>query len=197
MPEIAANPSRPLTRNALDNPPRNYYVMQGSLHKRTVTMKPAMMLLIGSILPLAGLVPAGHTQPRDAARPRIDVLEMTAVPDGNYRVNLQAGGTERLVNIKVKDNAARCVNSSDPGLKGLEGKFELIGNGVFRVVFQNQDYTASQWWVFRTDRSATVKEVPDRGEKERAIPVPDERIEQPKESGRFTRPQDDDAAQRR
>ena len=142
------------------------------------------------------LAPVARGQSSPAPKAELDVLEMKSVPDGNYRVNLQAGGTERLVNIKVKDNSARCVNSSDPRLKGLEGKFELIGNGVFRVVLQNKEYAASQWWLFRTDGSATVKEVPDRGEKERAIRVPDERLEPPDESSGFIRPQAE-AGQRR
>jgi len=108
-------------------------------------------------------------------------LEMKSVPDGHFLVNLQGAGRERLVNIEVKDNAAKCVNSDDAPLKGLQGKFQLIGNGVFVIFFQNENHRASQYWLFRNDGSAAVKEVPDRGEKQTAIPVASDSLDLPKQ----------------
>jgi hypothetical protein len=72
------------------------------------------------------------------------------------------------------------VNSNDARLKGLQGKFQLIGNGVFLIFFQNQNHRASQYWLFRNDGSAVVKEVPDRGEKQTALPATSDSIELPK-----------------
>ena len=105
---------------------------------------------------------------------------MKSVPDGHFLVNLQGEGKTRLVNIEVRDNAAKCVNSNDAQLKGLQGKFQLIGNGVFLIFFQNENHRASQYWLFRQDGSAAVKEVPDRGEKQTAVPVKDGSMEAPK-----------------
>ena len=110
------------------------------------------------------------------------VLEMKSVPDGHFLVNLQTDGKDRLVNIEVKDNAAKCVNSNDTRLKELQGRFQLIGNGVFVIFFQNENHRASQHWLFRQDGTAAVKEVPDRGERQTAMPVKDESLETPKKS---------------
>ena len=90
-------------------------------------------------------------------------------------------GQERLLNIRVKDNTARCVNSSDPRLKGLQGRFELVGNGVFVIFFRNENHRATQYWLFRQDGSAAVKEVPDRGERQKAGPVKDDSPKAPNE----------------
>jgi hypothetical protein len=65
-------------------------------------------------------------------------------------------------------------------LKGLKGEFQLIGNGVFIVSLHNNNHRASQFWLFRPDGTATVKEVPDRGEKQLAQPVASTSIEPPK-----------------
>lgn len=121
--------------------------------------------------------PADGNQPKP---PRLEVLRMKVVPDGNFLVNLQLNGQEHRLDFKVTGNLARCVNSTTERFKGLEGRFQLIGNGVFLVCFQNENHRASQFWVFREEGSAAVKEVPDRGEKQFAIPVENDSIEQPK-----------------
>jgi hypothetical protein len=54
---------------------------------------------------------------------------------------------------------------------------------VFVIFFQNENHRASQYWLFRNDGTAVVKEVPDRGEKQTAIPVATDSLEQPKKSG--------------
>ena len=151
-------------------------------------MKTIEVLLIGLAMSAAFVSEMGCSrsdsgQQREAKKvttPRADVLEMKFVPDGHFLVNLQIAGSERLLNFHVQDNGARCVNSSDPRFKGLQGKFQLIGNGVFLIVFQNPNRTASQFWLFRTDGSAAIKEVPDRGEQQSAIPVADDSLELPK-----------------
>jgi hypothetical protein len=146
-------------------------------------MKTIRPFLIGMILCAASLsdVCLGQTRSAsDVRAPEVKVLEMKSVPDGHFLVNLQGDGRDRLVNVEVKDNAARCVNSNDAQLKGMQGKFQLIGNGVFQIFFQNENHRASQYWLFRNDGSAVVKEVPDRGEKQTAVPVKDESLEAPK-----------------
>lgn len=151
-------------------------------------MKTAISSLLGCTLLAAFLSSTGWTQERGGAKPSLDVLAMQSVPDGHYLLNLMSSGAERLLNIHVKGNVATCVNSTDPELKGLQGRFELFGNGVFTIVLRNQKHTASQWWLFRPDGSASVKEVPDRGEKQRAVPVPNDSIEPPKNGSRAANP---------
>jgi len=107
---------------------------------------------------------------------------MKSVPDGHFLLNLQLENQNRLLNVEVKNNEAKCVNSREARLKGLQGKFQLIGNGVFLIFFQNENHRASQFWVFRTDGSATIKEVPDRGEKQTALPVENDSLETPKKN---------------
>ena len=146
-------------------------------------MKTTRPFLIGMILCAATLSDACRGQTRSASdvrAPEAKVLEMKSVPDGHFLANLQGDGRDRLVNVEVKDNAAKCVNSNDALLKGMRGKFQLIGNGVFLIFFQNEHHRASQYWLFRQDGTAAVKEVPDRGEKQTAVLVKDESLEAPK-----------------
>jgi hypothetical protein len=146
-------------------------------------MKTRVESLIGLVLTvgIAGCI----SQLRAAEDPSVveaRVLNMRSVPDGHFLASLQLEGRERLLNIRVKDNTARCVNSSDPRLKGLQGRFELVGNGVFVIFFRNENHRATQYWLFRQDGSAAVKEVPDRGEKQKAVPVKDDSLEAPNEN---------------
>ncbi len=146
-------------------------------------MQTTRPILIGMILCAASLSDACLGQTRSAGDVRaseLSVLEMKSVPDGHFLVKLQGDGKNRLVNIEVKDNAAKCVNSDDGKLKGLQGKFQLIGNGVFVIFFQNENHRASQYWLFQNDGTAVVKEVPDRGEKQAAIPVATDSLDLPK-----------------
>lgn len=106
-------------------------------------------------------------------------LDMKAVPDGNFRVVLQIRGRERTLTFESRDNVARCIRSDDPRLEGLHGTFELIGNGVFLISLQNENYRATQYWLFREDGNAVVKEIPDRGEKQTAIRLTGERLDAP------------------
>jgi hypothetical protein len=106
---------------------------------------------------------------------------MRSVPAGHYLLTLQIDGQEQQAKGEIKNGSAKCVKSSAPRLNGMEGKFEPIGNGVFMISFRNESgHRASQFWVFRTDGTATVKEVPDRGQKQTALPVPDDSLQPPK-----------------
>ena len=119
---------------------------------------------------------------KDTTRSTLNVLEMKSVPAGHYYVNFRFDGEDRHLNIKVNDGKAECVNTSDLRLKGLKGEFQLIGNGVFLVSLHNNNHRASQFWLFRPDGTAAVKEVPDRGENQLAQPVASSSIEPPKKT---------------
>ena len=120
---------------------------------------------------------------KDTTPPALNVIEMKSVPAGHYYVNFRFDGEDRHLNIKVSDGKAECVNTSDLRLKGLKGEFQLIGNGVFIVSLHNNNHRASQFWLFRPDGTAAVKEVPDRGENQLAQPVASSSIEPPKKTG--------------
>lgn len=86
------------------------------------------------------------------------------------------------MNVSVKDAKATCVRSSDPGLKGMEGAIQVRKGGVFLIRFHNQQATMSQVWIFREDGTAGVRELPDAGELQSAVPVKDDSLTPPKKA---------------
>jgi hypothetical protein len=114
--------------------------------------------------------------PSGAKKPKVlNPEEMNSVPDSRFRVNLQIGDEEPVLTLEVSDGQAVCVSSSIPRFKGLQGEFQPVRNGVFRVFLQNENYRASQIWIFRADGTAAIREVPDRGENQSAVPIPDDK----------------------
>ena len=102
----------------------------------------------------------------EANKASLDVLKMQEVPSGFYDVQLQLAGKDQSVKLVIKGNRAAFVKTTSDKLEGLSGGFELIGNGVFLARLAGKDHRASQWWIFHTDGTATVREIPDRGEKQ-------------------------------
>jgi hypothetical protein len=146
-------------------------------------MKTTKRLLIGLLTCAAFACEISYGQSRDAKKTKpllANVLELKSVPDGHFLVNLELGGEERVLNFEVRDNMAKCVKASEARLKGLQGKFQLIQNGVFQIFLQGENFRASQIWIFRKDGSAAIREVPDRGEQQNALPVDNESLERPK-----------------
>ena len=105
------------------------------------------------------------TQPLNAAE-SLDVLKMTEIPPGSYDVQLQYEGTPATVKLNINGNRATFVESSLSKLEGMSGNFELLGNGVFLAFLRSKAGGATQIWVFKPDGTATIKEIPDRGEKQ-------------------------------
>jgi len=105
---------------------------------------------------------------------QLDVLEMQRIPQGVYEVQLQLERHDYTVRLGIKDNRAVFVRSSADKFDGFAGEFELIGNGVFLARMAGENHRATQWWIFHPDGTASVKEVPDRGEKQVAKLVRDE-----------------------
>ena len=112
---------------------------------------------------------------------KTDVMKMTAIPDGNYFVALQIEGEGPVhrLNLECKDGKLKCVNTDEPRLADWKGRSMSIGNGVFMVQMAGGGVMATQFWVFRPDGTAAVKEVPDRGEKQNAVPVKGTGLEKP------------------
>ena len=139
-----------------------------------------MQFVTGLLTCLGLTATVGYMQQSAAEKSGSGVLEMTSIPDGFYRANLRIDGQDRIANFEIRNHAVKCVNADYPKLKSLRGKFQLVGNGVFFVVLQNEQYQAGQHWVFHQDGSATLKEVPDRGEVQRAVRVKDDSLDLPK-----------------
>jgi hypothetical protein len=101
-----------------------------------------------------------------------DVTKIVQFPPGNYLCNLLIHGKEQKLNFEVKGDELVCVNATEKGMIGLRGKHQLLGgNGVFQVQLRGGAFGATQFWVFNKDGSITIKEIPDRGEKQRGVPV--------------------------
>jgi len=124
------------------------------------------LLIIATLL--WSLYCTGFSRADAAEKATLDVLKMQEIPAGSYDVQLQYEGKNETVKLSIKNNRATFVKSSSSKLEGLSGGFELIGNGVFFARLSCKAGGASQWWVFHPDGSATVKEIPDRGEKQTA-----------------------------
>src|SRR5262249_19880518 len=111
---------------------------------------------------------------------KVNPADLRSVPNGNYLVTLEIDGQAKRVNLKVEGDKATCVNSSDPSLKDIQGRFQSRGNGQFMAFLQGANFRGSQLWIFRKDGTAAIREVPDRGEQQSAVPVSSDSIEPPK-----------------
>jgi hypothetical protein len=117
------------------------------------------------------------------AEKKLDVESLEAVPDGNYLVTLELNGKQERMNFKIEKNRARCMNSTDPNWKGAQGqfmRFQQGGAGMFEGRFRLRQGGATQLWIFRPDGIAAIREAPDRGEIQSAVPVKGDSIEPPK-----------------
>ena len=113
---------------------------------------------------------------------KLDVSQLREVPEGNYLVTLELNGKQERLNVKVEGNKAKCVNSSDASLKNIEGQFQQLQQpGVFGARFRTRNGVMSQIWIFRSDGAAAIRESPDRGEQQSAVPITGNSVEPPKE----------------
>jgi hypothetical protein len=116
-----------------------------------------------------------------AAATALDISQLKSVPEKNYLVTLELNGKQERLNVKVEGNKAKVINSSDQALKAAEGQFQPHPRqpGVFAVTFQTKQGAMTQIWIFRPDGSAAVRENPDRGEQQSAVPVTGDSIDLP------------------
>jgi hypothetical protein len=98
----------------------------------------------------------------------LDVLKMKVIPEGVYDVQLQLSGRNQTVTLEIKNNQAEFGGATGSKLLGLRGEFDFIGNGVFLARLAGDNHRATQYWIFHPDGTASVKEIPDRGEKQTA-----------------------------
>jgi hypothetical protein len=93
-------------------------------------------------------------------------------PDGFYAVNPEWFGKKQNLEIHVKDNEAKVIQSTDPSMADMNATFRADDDGAFHIFFQGKDNRGgSQHWLPQGDGSFIIKEVPDRGEQQKAIPI--------------------------
>jgi hypothetical protein len=129
---------------------------------------PRLPVLLSLLLSLAATLPAQESKPAP-----LDVLTLAAVPNGTYRVTLelkQLDGTAAAVELAARDGSLASTTETER-FGRIQGRTAFIGNGVFMVQLKGKGYLATQYWVFRPDGTASIKEIPDRGEKQSAVPV--------------------------
>jgi hypothetical protein len=109
---------------------------------------------------------------------------VTQMPDGNYLLTVELNGEQQRLNLKIQGGRGKCMKASDPSLANVEGqfqkpdpKFQLPPNS-FLARFRNG--LGSQLWIARPDGSFAVREAPDRGEQQSAVPVKGDSLEVPK-----------------
>jgi hypothetical protein len=95
------------------------------------------------------------------------------VPDGEYLVNLEWWNQKQTIWMKVESGVAEVIKSSDPKLDGTTGTFQPLDDGGLYIFLKNdQESFGGQIWRLQGDGSFEIKEIPDRGEEQRAILAP-------------------------
>lgn len=134
----------------------------------------ALLLLTGFVNKDAFTVSAAAEGP-SAAAPKLDVLAMKVMPARRYETTLelkQLDGKSVTVELEVKGDEL-ISPALDGRLGQVRGRMMFIGNGVFMVQLTGTGYRATQHWVFHPDGTASILEIPDRGEKQTAKPLPE------------------------
>lgn len=142
-------------------------------------MNPAMRVL-ALVLVVPILFTATPSIGQAVVNRAISLADLKSVPNGNYLVTLEVEGKVRRLNLQIQGNRAKCVDSSDPKLKSIQGEFQFQENGVFVARLRGGDFGSSQIWIFRGDGAAAIREVPDRGEQQSAVAVNGTSIDSPK-----------------
>lgn len=120
---------------------------------------------VGDDPPLARSVP-----PQDR---KSNVPDLVKMPDGDYAVNLEWWGKKQALTIHIHNNKAEVIETNDPLLADMKATFQKGDEGVFHIFFKTKNGEGgSQYWIPQPDGSFIIKEVPDRGEKQRATPLP-------------------------
>ena len=115
---------------------------------------------------------------------------MTSIPEKNFLVKLELDGKELLLNLEVKNTTARCVNSSDPEFKAMQGSIRRTQNGVFLVRAQERipgvesALDLSKGWQCRDQRSSRTAVNSRAPCQSRAIPCNLRRNPEPAKPGR-------------
>lgn len=132
-------------------------------------LKPILLGLVALIF-ILGANCIGRFQGQQPPKPAL-APQMQEILAGSYDVQMQFAGQDQTVQLAITNNRAAFVKTSSEKLDGLSGQFELIGNGVFMARLAGKNHRATQWWIFNPDGTVTIKEIPDRGEKQMARPT--------------------------
>lgn len=128
------------------------------------------MAPVGAVLAaVLSMTLAGLSQP--VANPAASRSDSKALPDTNYLATLEIDGQPQRLNLRVQNHRATCVASSDPTLTDVHGEFQPREAGVFLAHLRGRAFRASQLWILRTDGTVAIREIPDRGEQQSAVPT--------------------------
>ena len=134
-------------------------------------MRPLIRLLMVTSFSMFYLVFSVNADEKLIKDEKLDVLNMKEIPPGIYAVTLEFSGKKQVFRAAIAGSSAGFIDSDSEKLQGFSGQFELLGNGVFLARFSGKSHGATQWWLFKPDGSAIIREVPDRGEKQSAKPI--------------------------
>lgn len=129
----------------------------------------AGLLTLFCWIPGRAAEPVAQPQPHPELQIQ-NVLDLSEIPEGIYSTTLelkQLDGIPATLRLEVRNGG---ITGNHDRFGEIKGRISPIGNGVFMVQLRGKDYRASQFWVFRPDGSAIIREIPDRGEKQRAVP---------------------------
>jgi hypothetical protein len=95
------------------------------------------------------------------------------VPDGEYTVNLEWWRQKQTLRLKVNAGELEVLESTEPKLEGVTGRFRPGNEGGAYIFLQSpQEGLGGQVWRRQADGSFDIKEIPDRGENQRAVLTP-------------------------
>ena len=139
-----------------------------------MTQKSVRFYTIAALLAVFAVIAnASAGKPKSPAP--LDVLNMASVPDGTYEVTLEIEDNTVHTEFRVRRGIAKCVKSDkapeDREILGAFGSFSLIANGVIVIQLRAERYAASQFWASKPDGAAEIKELPDRGEIQKAVRI--------------------------
>jgi hypothetical protein len=135
-----------------------------------------ILIIIALLSTLTFSVAQDKENEKSAEKKATEILTMEVIKDGYYLVQMEQIGQIIFANFKVTSNKLECVSATLDSAVGMSGGYYVAGNGVFMVQVRNQKHASTQFWAFKPDGNANIKEVPDRGEKHRVWPVKDASI---------------------
>lgn len=141
-------------------------------------MRSLSILCAGAILLLLSSSAFSQNTTKPASGQKIVLKDLKAIPDGNYLVTLEVNGQTKRFNLRVDANNGKVVKSSDPAMNDVHASFRPYDKeGRFLVRLEGGNYFQNQLWIMRPDGRAAIREAPDRGEFQSAVPVKDDSIE--------------------
>lgn len=139
---------------------------------KTIYIPLSSLICFGCMVSAGQAATPAPAVPASAAQAQVlDIVNLTAVPAGKYEVTLALEQLDGVPATLVLDCRDGRFTASSERFGQVEGRvLQTIGNGVFMIRLRGTGYTATQFWIFKPNGSAEIQEIPDRGEKQTAVP---------------------------